>query len=209
MSSVVPLVPDLKRFTKQPSKNRKEIIITEESTALPCSSNNENSQGHTKLDGTSPKNIHIQETNNAPQRKYDKKFYCMFCNQPKSKLPKHLLIMHKDEEDVVQYAAEKNKDEKIKLYERMKNIRNHVHNCSVLESGEGELIVTYRPRKCTSLQDRKTMDPVLTVLHTFLNMNYGDITKSANFQHIKQEKGGIYQMQVPCFCRNQKEAANN
>lgn len=131
----------------------------------------------------------------------------MFCNQPKSKLPKHLLIMHKDEEDVVQYAAEKNKDEKIKLYERMKNIGNHVHNCSVLESGEGELIVTYRPRKCNQSARPEDYGPSPYCFAYF--PNYGDITKSANFQHIKQEKGGIYQMQVPCFCRNQKEAANN
>lgn len=81
----VPLAPDLKRLTKQSSKTRKEKL-DKLCIALPRSSNNEHSLGHAKLNGILPNNIHIQETYNSPPRKYDKKFYCIFCKESKSNL---------------------------------------------------------------------------------------------------------------------------
>ena len=54
--------------------------------------------------------------------------------------------MHKQEEEVVEYMQETNKHEKEKLYEKLRNLGNHLHNIKVLKSGGGLLAVTYRPR---------------------------------------------------------------
>ena len=47
------------------------------------------------------------------------------------------------EDEVVEYMQETNKHEKEKLYEKLRNLGNHLHNIKVLKSGEGLLAVTY------------------------------------------------------------------
>ena len=88
----------------------------------------------------------VQPTNNIQCRKYDKKFYCLYCEEARSKLPDHLIARHKDEDDVAKYMSENNKQEKDKLYIKIRNLGDHLHNRKVLRSGEGDLAVRYRPR---------------------------------------------------------------
>ena len=90
-------------------------------------------------------NATIPTTNNKNERKYDKKFSCMYCSKSYAKLPRHLKDKHKDEEDVDAYIKAESQEEKNKILERIRNIGNHLHNREVLLKGEGELFVKYRP----------------------------------------------------------------
>ncbi|MEW8546450.1 MAG: hypothetical protein AB2693_23275, partial [Candidatus Thiodiazotropha sp.] len=54
----------------------------------------------------------VPQTNNIDCRKYDKKFYCFYCENPKSKLLDHLIAKHKDEAEIAQYLAEEDADKR-------------------------------------------------------------------------------------------------
>ena len=143
-SEIIPVTPNIARFKKhspikkispiKTGQNNEEISQELQNQLQPASSSKR-------------KPIRIQNTNNEDRRRYDKRFFCMYCSKPQTKLTKHLLNLHKNEEDVEKYLKESDKDEKLKLYEKIKNIGNHLHNTKVLTTGEGELVVAYRPRK--------------------------------------------------------------
>ena len=119
-SEVIHQVPDLSRFVKNNSASSNQSIRS---------------------------NATIPTTNNKNERKYDKKFNCMYCPKSYAKLPRHLKDKHKDEEDVDAYIKAESQEEKNKILERIRNIGNHLHNREVLLKGEGELFVKYRPSK--------------------------------------------------------------
>lgn len=91
-------------------------------------------------------NIEVPSANNHDYRHYDKQFYCMYCEKPRGKLKKHLLSMHKEEDEVLQMENESDPQKKTMVYERIRNIGNHLHNLEVIKSGKGQLCVSYRPR---------------------------------------------------------------
>lgn len=91
-------------------------------------------------------NIEVPSANNHDYRHYDKQFYCMYCEKPRGKLKKHLLAMHKEEDEVLQMETESDPQKKTMVYERIRNIGNHLHNLDVIKSGKGQLCVSYRPR---------------------------------------------------------------
>lgn len=49
----------------------------------------------------------VMPTSNTAFRVYDKKFYCLYCNVPQSKLPRHLINKHADEKEVQLYVQKK------------------------------------------------------------------------------------------------------
>lgn len=87
----------------------------------------------------------VAHTNNIDCRKYDKKFVCLFCGNWRSKLPDHLKAKHDEEEEVIRYMEEKDPSEQEKIYIKIRNLGNHLHNVRVLRKREGHLIVKYRP----------------------------------------------------------------
>ena len=90
--------------------------------------------------------VTVFETNNVRgKRTYDKWPYCLFCEKPQSKLPRHLTTAHPDEEKVIKWMLEKDDREKRNKLTFIRNLGNHQHNCEVLRSGQGSLIVGYRP----------------------------------------------------------------
>lgn len=89
--------------------------------------------------------VYVMTTNNThTSRSYDKPAYCFVCSCPQKKLTVHI-TQHKDEPLVAQWLAAK-ENERDKLWTKIRNLGNHLHNYEVLEKGEGPLIVVYRPR---------------------------------------------------------------
>jgi len=93
----------------------------------------------------------VQTNNDGVTRRYDKKQYCLFCGSKQSRLIRHLVNQHGTEKEVLEILALKNnKLEKNKSMTRLRNLGNHAHNCEVLREGQGQLLVTYRPKSAVS-----------------------------------------------------------
>ena len=91
--------------------------------------------------------IVVAVTDNAGGRKYDKRSYCCYCKMAQSKLVRHLRLVHKTEEEVLELMNENDKRRKNLIISKLRNMGNHQHNRSVIESGKGEFLVTYRPKE--------------------------------------------------------------
>jgi len=91
--------------------------------------------------------IVVAVTDNASGRKYDKRSYCCFCKMAQSKLVRHLRLVHRNEEEVEELMNESDKQRKNLIISKLRNMGNHQHNRSVIESGKGEFLVTYRPKE--------------------------------------------------------------
>ena len=97
--------------------------------------------------------INVMSTNNERSRKWDKVYYCPFCDIPQKKLPRHLSTKHSDELQVQDYLRETDEIKKTAKLCLLRNHGNHKHNCNVLRSGQGTLIVTYRPKGDVNPED--------------------------------------------------------
>jgi len=64
-----------------------------------------------------------------------------------SKLVRNLRLVHKNEEEVVELMNDNDKRRKNLIISKLRNMGNHQHNRSVIESGKGEFLVTYRPKE--------------------------------------------------------------
>ena len=102
--------------------------------------------------------IYVKCSNtNDKKRAWDKKHYCVYCQQPYFKLPRHFEDKHKSEEEVVrlialQYTKEDSKETKnIKekarkvIIDSLRQKGNYHQNILVLERGYGELVVKRCP----------------------------------------------------------------
>lgn len=102
--------------------------------------NNEINKGKIKVVSTS---------NTKGERKFDKKYNCLFCNQKYSKLPRHFESKHGDEVEIKELIALKDipskREYRNNILTKLRNIGSHIHNCRVLQKGEGDLLVVYRP----------------------------------------------------------------
>lgn len=76
-------------------------------------------------------------------KKYDKKYYCLFCEAPYHRLPRHLIAKHSDEDEVKRYKDAKEPERGILLM-KMRNLGNHQHNTRVFRDGHGTIEVVYR-----------------------------------------------------------------
>ena len=103
--------------------------------------------GTSKASDESDDNIYVMVTDNqGGDRKWDKIYYCLFCQKPQKKLPRHITSQHADEDKVQEYLSEKDKQKKTSKMIFIRNLGNHKHNCDVIRNGRGTLIVTHRPR---------------------------------------------------------------
>ncbi|KAJ8034560.1 hypothetical protein HOLleu_21447 [Holothuria leucospilota] len=89
--------------------------------------------------------ITVKTTSNNKRRKYDKQYICYFCDEPKCKLPTHFRRVHSGEPAVIDWLEEKDQRLKTAKLTKLRNLGNHIQNCRVLEKGQGELLVRYRP----------------------------------------------------------------
>lgn len=91
--------------------------------------------------------VSIKRTSNTKEkRKWDRKNVCLYCSEPKAKLPRHFVEKHSNELLVAKFSSlpKRSKDRKILLAE-MTNKGNFIHNSKVLESGRGVIIPFKRP----------------------------------------------------------------
>ncbi|XP_072015345.1 uncharacterized protein [Amphiura filiformis] len=86
----------------------------------------------------------MSTSNTKDERSYDKPAYCFVCSKPQKKLPVHIK-QHSNDPVVAKFLALTQGPEKDSMWIKMRNYGNHIHNYHVLEKGEGELIVVYRP----------------------------------------------------------------
>ena len=100
------------------------------------------------MDKTAHKNIpqqcHINvkmSSNTEHQRIYDKKNYCLYCEKPFSKITRHLKQKHSDKVEVAEALAHRQGSTMhILLLGKIRNMGNYHHNCSVLSSGNGQIV---------------------------------------------------------------------
>ncbi|XP_014020241.2 uncharacterized protein isoform X2 [Salmo salar] len=85
-------------------------------------------------------------TTDDGKRKWDKKYFCLYCNEPHHKIARHLERMHA-EEAAVAHAVSFPKLSKIRslLLDQLRNKGNYLHNLEVLQSGDGEIVTKKRP----------------------------------------------------------------
>lgn len=102
-----------------------------------------------KSPGSVEEEIVVLQTHNIWSRKYDKKYFCLFCDQRQAKLPRHLASRHKNEIEVAKYLAEKDSRVKRDMLTRLRNIGSHKHNLEVIRERKGEFMVVYRPSETT------------------------------------------------------------
>jgi len=96
------------------------------------------------IDATPITSIVVMTTNNAAGRKYDKTSFCYFCNKPQSKLVRHLRKKHNTERMVAD-LSDADKEKRDMAIMKLRNLGNHSHNQSVIQKGEGDFMVVYRP----------------------------------------------------------------
>lgn len=94
--------------------------------------------------GSNPQQRHINvkmSSNKEHQRIYDKKNYCLYCEKPFAKLTRHLKQKHADKVGVAKALAHRQGSTQHRLLlEKIRNMGNYHHNCSVLSSGNGLII---------------------------------------------------------------------
>ena len=78
------------------------------------------------------------------ESKSQKRYFCLFCDKAYVKIKQHLISQHSDALEVVELQTKEGKEmEKYLL--KLRNFGNHKHNCTVLQSGVGTLVVAYTP----------------------------------------------------------------
>ncbi|KAK0150501.1 hypothetical protein N1851_008398 [Merluccius polli] len=94
--------------------------------------------------GSNPQQRHIDvkmSLNKEHQRIYDKKNYCLYCEKPFAKLTRHLKQKHADMVEVAEALAHRQGSTQHRLLlEKIRNMGNYHHNCSVLSSGNGLIV---------------------------------------------------------------------
>nr|XP_022308439.1 uncharacterized protein LOC111114442 [Crassostrea virginica] len=106
-----------------------------------------------KSPGSVEDSIVVLQTHNEGSRSYDKKYFCLFCEQYQAKLPRHLTTRHKNEIEVAKYLVEKDPKVKRNILTRLRNLGSHKHNMEVIRERKGELLVVYRPSEPTQWSD--------------------------------------------------------
>jgi hypothetical protein len=105
-------------------------------------------------DSITGKKVTVMATaNNGNERVYDKRYYCLFCDRPWSKIKSHLINIHHNELQVAKMmACQDRKAANLQLI-KLRNLGNHKHNSDVLREGRGELVVVYRPSTAVMTPD--------------------------------------------------------
>ncbi|XP_027133845.1 uncharacterized protein LOC104920651 isoform X2 [Larimichthys crocea] len=80
--------------------------------------------------------------------------YCPFCSKAVCKMARHLESVHSDKAEVAAaFQHPKNSRDRQKIWNRLINQGNFVHNKKVLKSGKGQLAVRKRPKSTATHRD--------------------------------------------------------
>ncbi|XP_029365904.1 uncharacterized protein LOC115048523 isoform X2 [Echeneis naucrates] len=87
----------------------------------------------------------LATSNSKKHRVYDKRNYCLFCSKPLAKMSRHLERVHSDKIEVaVAFQYPVNSKERHKIWSKLINQGNFVHNKQVMKTGKGQLVVRKR-----------------------------------------------------------------
>ncbi|XP_034547617.1 uncharacterized protein LOC117818719 isoform X2 [Notolabrus celidotus] len=83
-----------------------------------------------------------------------RKNYCLFCSKPVTKMSRHFEAIHSDKPEVaVVFQYPKKSKERLKIWKRLINQGNFLHNKDVLKTGKGQLTARKRPSMTRQAQD--------------------------------------------------------
>ncbi|XP_040051115.2 uncharacterized protein LOC120830500 isoform X2 [Gasterosteus aculeatus] len=111
-----------------------------------------------KIRPTNPRNsfetVVLPSSNSKTVRVYDRRNYCLFCNNPLSKMSRHFERIHGDKPEVAAaFQYPKKSRERHKIWNRLINQGNFAHNKEVLKTGRGQLVSRKRPSTTQRAQD--------------------------------------------------------
>lgn len=111
-----------------------------------------------KIRPTNPRNsfktVVLPSSSSKERRVYDRRNYCLFCANPESKMSRHLERIHSDKPEVAAvFQFAKRSKERYKIWNRLINQGNFLHNKEVLKTGKGLLVSRQRPRKTQEARD--------------------------------------------------------
>lgn len=142
-------------FISSPTKEPSSAIVSslpEKLSGTSASSTLEEPSGVLAMQKDNP-TLSVPTTQNTQHRTYDKRYYCLFCQKPQTKLKRHLNGEHKNEQQIIEYTLITDQTKKDQLLEKLRNMGNHIHNCDVIRNGKGQFAVKYRPSKHTPFTD--------------------------------------------------------
>ena len=116
------------------------------------------------------------------KRVYDKKFSCLYCSKLVHKLSRHIKQCHSVEPMVQKIIKSTDPKEKEKLGEFIRHLGNYKHNISVLQGGEGDLIVVRTPSNTKKIV---ITFPVGVVLDSLKKENFINMLEYVNFLNLK------------------------
>lgn len=146
-SDIIETLPNMTRFLSPVSEEINTVCASTSSSASEYAQvTNIDAKSVDPDNEITDSSISVPSANNQEFRHYDKMYYCMYCKKARRKLKVHLLAVHKEEDEVLQMQRETDPMKKALIYEKVRNIGNHLHNIDVIKSGDGELCVAYRPR---------------------------------------------------------------
>ncbi|XP_047658877.1 uncharacterized protein LOC113659136 [Tachysurus fulvidraco] len=136
---------DESKTSKSQQYKRKRVTC---SSSFVSSGTKESSSSSDKDDSgesSSPVNSNVKvmmlKKKTDGSRLYNKKFYCLFCTKPFSKMARHLESKHRDKPEVARAVAfpKGSKERRLQL-SLLRNKGNHFHNTQVLKEGKGMVI---------------------------------------------------------------------
>ena len=127
-SEVFPL-PDLSVYAKQRSTSTDRECVADGSA-----------EG-TVSEAVKPEMYVKSSSNNNGKRVFDKKHSCLFCDKSSTNLTKHLMNVH-TAKSLIQEVCQlpKKSQERKHLLEKIRNMGDFKHNCTVRSTGVGEII---------------------------------------------------------------------
>lgn len=84
----------------------------------------------------------------CPRSGKSKRQACVYCNILCTQLPRHLKRKHSNEFDVAKAESLSDKNAKRDAWKKLRIAGNFKHNCRVLTSGVGQLVVKKQPNSC-------------------------------------------------------------
>lgn len=127
--------------------------VVQESTSTKSSNRSAILRDECVSSSTDVSKITVMTTSNRDGRCYDKRYYCLYCNKGKAKIPRHLTTQHKNEPEVIKYVEENDPITKRNIMMKLRNLGNHYHNVNVIREKKGVLIVAYRPQNSSASAD--------------------------------------------------------
>lgn len=134
-----------KTLRSPPCKRRRVVTRSSSLAGKNDTGQSSSPDEHDSKESSSPDNSNVtvmmlkRKTDGG--RLYNKKYYCLFCSKPFSKMACHLESKHKDKPEVARAVAfpKGSKERRLQL-SLLRNKGNRCHNAQVLKEGKGMVI---------------------------------------------------------------------